>query len=324
MQDQPWLGEFSLNASEEDILACFRLILGRRPHDTEWPGHRTLAGHNLAQVVASYLSSPEFEARKLLQHRSSTPVQLVDVGPFEMYVSPDDAAVGKHLSAGLTYERAVTEAFCARLSPGDVCVDIGANIGWFTMWAAHIVGSTGSVYAIEPGAQNARLLTASCRVNLFDNVNLVPVAASNDWGSLIYRSAFSNGFVTASDREDVESLLDSNIVAAAPLDKIVPADREVRVIKIDVEGYEFTALRGAEGIIRRCRPTMFVEFTPGALEGASGISGPEFLNYLRSFGYAFTALMDGGNVDCGSDVNAVMTVFNTAKLDHIDLLVEAG
>jgi hypothetical protein len=128
------LAEHSTTATYEDIFYCFRLLLGRSPNQEEWPGHSSRVGEDLQNVVSSYVTSREFCERGLLSKMYSDQVELVRLPKFSLFASNDDLAVGRHVCGG-KYEPGVTEIFNRYVKSGMSVVDIGANIGYFTVVA---------------------------------------------------------------------------------------------------------------------------------------------------------------------------------------------
>lgn len=317
--ERPWQQAFSNSTTKLDIYHCFRLILGRQPSEGEWPGHSGFVGKSLPEVVSTYLNSPEFKNRKLTNFVPKA-VHRVDLGGYAMYVAENDHAVGGSILTTHTYEPGVSDVFRRLLKPGMTVIDIGANIGWFTMLSAHLVGSAGRVFAIEPGPVNGRFLLLNKAVNHFDQVTLIHAAASDDIQSLAYSSSFSNGFVSDLATATPAEVLDADIVFSLPIDLVVPATLSVDLIKVDVEGWEMKALNGARQIIERCKPWIIAEFTPPALEGFSKVTGEQFLQALGAYGYQFEVIHDHAVVACGSDIAAVMREYERSKSSHIDLL----
>lgn len=141
------------------------------------------------------------------------------------------------------WEPALTTFLCNRLSPGRVFVDVGANIGWFELWAAPLVGPEGTVVAIEPSpAIFSQLKSQVCR-NGLSNVRLVDeaVGAADGWVRILDGPGWNSGqTATAIDVERPGS------VVSRPLHEILTADeiRRCRLVKIDVEGGEFDVVRG--------------------------------------------------------------------------------
>src|SRR5262249_5373815 len=88
-----WLREHSPVATLEDIYYCFRLLLGRSPGPSEWPGHSGRVGMNLVDVVRPYLTSLEFANRELFTE-PNTEIELGSIEGFDIYFSTRDVGVG--------------------------------------------------------------------------------------------------------------------------------------------------------------------------------------------------------------------------------------
>ena len=134
------------------------------------------------------------------------------------------------------------------LDRGSVFVDVGANIGYYTLVASKLIGSSGRVYAIEPIPQTITILKANVKINECFNVIVHEKAAwsSRDkltlkipgkWYGLV--SAFRNGV--------------NIIVDATTLDELLQAEDQIDCIKIDVEGAELRVLQGAKKVLKRTR-----------------------------------------------------------------------
>lgn len=164
------------------------------------------------------------------------------------------------------FEYSTCRAISRILKPGDTFIDVGAHIGFFTLMGARLVGKTGQVTALEPNpAVRERLLR-----NLEHNgwVNKVRVW---EWGlsdtnatvELCIPANRSGGTGHASIRpqEDWISYTRHGIVVKR-LDDIWPPEEEVDLIKLDIEGAELLALKGASEVIARSRPNVICEFNP--------------------------------------------------------------
>jgi hypothetical protein len=144
----------------EDVFYCFRLLLGRPPNREEWEGHVGQAPADLDALVRSYMSSLEFSRRAdtVLGRRLDDRLSLVSAKGFSIYVQEDDTSVGQHVKRG-GYEPHVTAVFRDRLRPGMHVLDIGANIGYYTMLAASLDrGRT------EPGEREAAGGKPACQL----------------------------------------------------------------------------------------------------------------------------------------------------------------
>ncbi len=181
--------------------------------------------------------------------------------------------VGRVLTVSGVWEPHVTDAFRRRLAAGDICVDIGAHIGYYTLLASKLVGPGGRVYSFEPSPAAYKALEQNLARNRATNVTALDVAAGagESWGTLYELAAGSSGNSSLSPRllesphagtVDEYAAVEVEICA---VDTRVPADElgRVRLIKVDVEGYEVEALRGVERILAAgATISVIVELSP--------------------------------------------------------------
>ncbi len=305
-------------ATEDDIRACFRLILGREPNPEECAGHFMQAGQPLPGVVAGYLNSLEFARRALLRPLTDD-VQIAERPAFRLYAARNDALIGRHVLDG-SYEPEIEAVFRSVLRPGMTVIDIGANIGFFSMLSASIVGAAGHVLAVEPNPANARMIEASRRLNGFGQIVTAQVAAGRRTGLLVLNTSHSNG-TTSAPLDDPSALLQAQTVACVALDALIDPGRRVDLIKVDAEGAEYNALLGAAAVLARDRPIIITEFSPGMLRDISAIDGPGYLAWLSGLGYALSVIQpDGSPTAAGQDSAAIMAAYVRRGTDHIDLL----
>ena len=152
-------------------------------------------------------------------------------------------------------ERFIHERFLLSklLKPGMRVVDIGANIGYYLLLFEKYIGSEGEVICIEPSVENLSELKKNIEINRFVNVKLFDVAIGMDDGTTGLRVGINSGVV--------EKNQGSYQVALRKLDSLVTD--KVDFLKIDVEGYEGQALKGAQEIIIRDTPLLLLEMHPG-------------------------------------------------------------
>ncbi len=318
-ETQFWEKEYSCKSTEEDIYYCFRLLLGRNPGKTEWSSHRHLVNNELVNVVSKYLSSPEFKGRKL-NDLASSEHRLVDLDDFRMYVSLSDIDVGLHIEKSKSYEPNVTGALKELLRPGMTFIDIGANIGFFSLLAAYHIGPKGRVHAFEPFQYNLKLLYLNTRINHFENVAIYPFALADKNGLVGYDNSASNGQISAID-DDLSGVMATTLTYCVRMDDVLKDMDRMDIIKIDIEGAEYLALSGGRLLLSKFTPVVLSEFSPFALEVVSKVSGKEYLELLLvNEDYSLRVLEpSGGVVDCGRDPEKVMNCFEAANSDHIDI-----
>lgn len=316
---QPWSQTYSPIATETDVFQCFRLLLGRNPHREEWAGHAARTGENLEKIVAEYLGSLEFERRGLIARRQSQDLSIASVQGFQIYVAHSDSDVGYHVAMD-SYEPDVTIVFRRLLRQGMGVIDIGANIGYFSMLSAKLVGPEGHVLAVEPNPRNAKMLEASRRLNDYSHITVAQVAAGRTTGLLALHAAHSNG-TTSEPSGSLDALLAAETVPSLRLDNIVSPDRSVGLIKLDVEGAEYNAVLGCQDVIARDRPIIISEFSPELMPGISGVSGLDYLRWLMAYNYRVGCIQPDGSVSAaGQDPNRIMAEYAARLRDHIDIV----
>ena len=145
----------------------------------------------------------------------------------------------------LLFERLVTE--------GSVVFDVGAHVGFYTLLAATLVGPRGRVYAFEPLSANVHYLKAHLRLNRINNVTVIEKAVSDRAGvtPFVEEPSSAMGHFAAQGGMTVPTVSLDDLFLRGE----IPAPD---FIKIDVESAEWLALKGAESLLRRMRPTIFL------------------------------------------------------------------
>ena len=175
---------------------------------------------------------------------------------------------------GQSYRLGETEKICQailaeRLQPGDVFYDLGANLGFFSLLAARIVGSTGKVFSFEPDGQVVERLRRNAERNCFSNIVVVEMGVWSTSGTLNF---VSSGFSSPDRGVGTFLPVDASTVGiparCISLDDFVQDAPAPRAIKCDVEGAEIEVFRGAENLLRTHRPWILCELHSEANEGA--------------------------------------------------------
>ncbi|MCL2393115.1 MAG: FkbM family methyltransferase [Acidimicrobiaceae bacterium] len=305
-------------ASEADVFAAYRLLLGREPDAEGLAGYRRRLGRlGRQELAAELLGSVEFARR---HPGAASPLdQPVAVEGFTIVVDPADWAVGATITATGRYEPEVTAVVRSLLRPGATFVDIGANIGWFSLLAASIVGPAGSVLAVEPNLRNCELLEGSKKQNGFSQIDVLPGAASDRQGWLALQTDASNGRVVPLGPVSgaTAAIPCSYVVPAFPLDQLL-AERgldQVDAIKVDVEGVETAVFAGAQRLLSDRRTSVVFEWYPDALRSTGGVAPEAPLRRLRDLGYAIEVIGAGGPDLSDRDVEAIRIASGRENLD---------
>ena len=281
------------------------------------------------ELAEEMLHSPEFRARfgRLVRSTDHDVVE-VTVEEVSIFLRRSDVLISGPVLAGHPHEPHVWEALVPLLLPGTTFVDVGANVGLFALPAARRVGPSGRVVAVEPFADNVRLLCAAAARNRFDNLEVMPFAASDRHGvvAVVSRQETTNSF-TPPDRAVRP---DAPCAPCAPLDALVGGRGRIDLVKIDVEGYEPAVIAGSRELLARHRPTMLVEFSPFGLEANFGQDPRRLADWLLDYADDVAVITrDAAPARCASGAE-VMQAWEAANarlgLDgrlHVDVLAKA-
>ena len=221
---------------------------------------------------------------ELILYRGAEAKIIDGLGEFKFSLhSRDDIWVSDVLRKGLVFERHIYFLLREFLGSEDCFLDIGANIGWFTVIGSRLVGDRGLVLAVEPDPFNLRLLKRNLRLNGCYNVEVFPLALSDRPGkATLYRSSNNQGdhqLAVHSDRPDHVR------VRVIAVDELLQRWlQKIDFIKIDTQGSEAAILRGMSELLQRPkRIRMVLEFWPQGLENC-GASVEALVASLGRFG----------------------------------------
>jgi len=217
---------------------------------------------------------------------------LLQVHGYKMFVLASNYdAVSPKLLFGGGYEKYETTLFQELVTEGMNVIDIGANIGYYTLLAAKLVGEKGKVFAFEPEPQNHALLLRNIELNGYKNVIALQKAVSSRTGKadlFLNKASGAHGFLA--DREDIIGV---TTVETVSLDEYFEGrEYPIDIIKIDVEGSELPVLLGMQNIIiNNDNLKIFTEFWPWGLQ-KSGFSPREYWDKLVESGFKFIYLIN--------------------------------
>jgi FkbM family methyltransferase len=175
------------------------------------------------------------------------------------------------------------------LKSGDCFFDIGSNIGLFTLHASPIVGNLGIIYSFEPSPKTYERLQANISLNKIINTKPIQKAISNEIDQINFHVS-NNGYDALNSAVKLQELEDNyNIISISTitLDEFVKNENihKIDLVKLDVEGWELNALKGASSILSNPEaPVFMVEFTETNAFTAGYYLG-ELFDYLKLFGF---------------------------------------
>ena len=181
-----------------------------------------------------------------------------------------------------TYEELESKIMEEKIEMGNIVVDVGANIGLHTLNMARIVGNAGQVFAFEPDPSNFEILKKNAKINNYKNIILEQKAVGDKHGrTTLYQSDHPGKHRIFPQTDQAKSQVQ---VELTNLDNYFDSDMidKINFIKIDVEGLEFSVLKGMKNILKNSKKIKILfEFMPENTMEA-GFTPIELLNYLTS------------------------------------------
>jgi len=177
-----------------------------------------------------------------------------------------------------TYERDRQQQLTQLLRSGDCFLDIGANVGFYSLLASRIVGKEGCVHAFEPFPRNVEYITRHIEMNRITNIEIHPIALSDGEDRRMSFSISTNP--SAGHLSENSDGPEQISVPVAALDSLwrKSAFPSPSMMKIDVEGAEYSVLNGGKEMIAACRPVIL-------LAGHGSAVQERCCDLLRSWSY---------------------------------------
>lgn len=280
----------------DTIRLAYKLILNRDPESIQAINSH-LKAKSLQELGQIMMSSEEFKSKnknfESIVKSQWIAVEVMD--DFVQWVNLTDNYVSRGCMSD-NYEPNETAFLKSRVKEGDEVLDIGANIGWFTLLACKLTGPKGKVHSFEPRPDTSRMLQRTISMNnLEDRVTLWQAALSDETGELHLNWGQNTdnpggSFVSRDTHES--SGYEQATVMARRLDDLLP-EAAPDFIKIDVEGAEPMVINGAINAIRRKKPAILSELHPQQLIRVSGRTAADYITQMEAEGYS-CFLLDNG------------------------------
>lgn len=267
---------------------------------------------------------------------------VIEVQGSRMYIDVHDPnpALRKTFQAygmARVHEEETTTLFESLVKPGAVVLDLGANIGYFTLLAARLTGPSGKVIAFEPEPRNFQYLTKNIELNGYQHVDAFEKAVSDRNGkTTLFICDYDSGHHTINQYGGIEAYRRGRKSSAHAIEiEVVALDEFLRdrvprvdVIKMDLEGAEALAVEGMHAVLTRNDDIkLVVEFFP-LLMTCMGSSPKAYIDrLLHEFGFTIYAI--GHEYDLGAAQKGLLPVRDYEELarrlqgesDHANLLL---
>jgi FkbM family methyltransferase len=244
-----------------------------------------------------------------LLYRLLVPSEIVsiDCQGSRMFVDASDRGVVPFLVKGV-HEEPQTRLFRSLVGPGMTVLDVGANVGYFSLIAAREMKGKGRIYAFEPLPVNFELLRKNAEVNGYGTITAVPLAVSDREERVeCFVDRWNSGGSSLSSANMPES--DGSItVETTSLDRWFEhdvGDLRVDLIKADTQGAEARVIEGARRIIGQNDLKIIMEFWPFGLENL-GCDPLAFLCRLEELGFSVSLIGESGSPSPVTDFPALV------------------
>jgi len=236
-------------------------------------GEGILSGKGLARYRIVRASSKFLKSRIKLD--------FVEIDGQKMFLDDLDSMC---LSINRVYEEFETKVVKKIIKKGDVVVDLGAMIGYYTLIFAKLVGNEGKVHAFEPEPTNFEILKKNVEINGYKNVILVRKAVSSKTGmEKLFISKWNKGGNTMLDLKDFDQSIKIDSIRLD--DYLTDFAGKIDFIKIDIEGFEIEAIKGMSSVLQKMKNIkIMTEVNPYRIH-AFGKEPKEYLQCLERLGF---------------------------------------
>jgi len=215
--------------------------------------------------------APYFEEIKIATHS------------FFIKLDKQNGYIDKRVYLDKIWESHIGAVINDELCTGDVFIDIGANIGYFSLLASKIVGDSGRVIAFEPLPDLNQQFAESVQRNKMENIKIIEKGCGDKVENLFIGINPENIGTSSVIRgkKDLEQVQ----IPISTLDLELGQIAKVDFVKIDVEGFEYEVLKGAKNILQTYHPKILIEFSPKLYNRAKFGKANAILLFLKDLGY---------------------------------------
>jgi len=262
-----------------------------------------LFGTGISKRIPGTLVVHDFLVRHLWPYQNT-----IEIQGSKMYVNvydkdPSMRRTFQSYAICREWEQSTTKIFREVIKEGETVVDLGANIGYFTLLAASLVGKKGKVYSFEPEPRNYNYLLKNIELNGYDNVFAFQKAVSDETGKTkLYICPYDTGHHTINQNGGIKKCKSDFIdyenefveVEKIALDDFFKEiEQPINVIKMDIEGAEMLALSGMDRIINENENIkMFIEFFPLLIREMGGSPEGFIRRLLNDYRFSIFVIPD--------------------------------
>lgn len=319
--EQNGIGPFRSQMLDREVIVwAYKLLLDREPESEDIIAAMQTAWKTERDLRRNIMMSPEFRQKnpESLAYTPESNIVIVELpSSLRLFVDLSDLAIGLNIARG-QYEASELAFMQRYIRRGQTVLDVGANVGLFSVTMAELVGPQGHVHAYEPMQQNLALLERSIRENrMEERIAVRRVVVGDEVGERhLVSLSLSAGAMNSGGAylQMAAPVPPGHTIQSVPM---VTLDTEEfrsppSFIKMDVEGAEPFVFRGAKRLLTTDRPVILCEINPRQLEKVAGCTGSEFIAEVVALGYRCFELENGDPavlIDSWSDNSVGSVVF---------------
>lgn len=258
---------------------------------------------------------------RILLPKPRGPVTIRTLYGFKLLIDPvSDQGVEKSIYYTGTYEKGTLHVIGNLLGAGDTFVDVGANIGLMSIYASHLVKESGRIIAFEPNPNTMKILRHNMELNGARNIETSEYALGNETSKgKIYDRWDSNRGSATLIRPEAET--DSYDIRIVRLSDYLHSTQPVRLIKLDIEGYELEALKGSKELLSHESPPMLIVECSEQRTNLGGTGSGELYDFFQGLKH-YRMFRSMGGKERKSKLTAIKSVSEMPDGDNIYCFTE--
>jgi len=200
-----------------------------------------------------------------ISHLDLTKETILNVNGYKMSFLPNDRGISAELLLFKTHEPLHTGLLSKELKADMVCIDVGSNIGYYAILESTLVGKNGKVICIEPSPPSFKMLQKNVKLQNSSNIETYNFACGDYDGTVKFFVSNRSNWSRVIPENKSKSIVDEDLtiidVSIKKLDTFLTEipETKIDIIRMDIEGYEYTALRGMTKTIEKYKPLLIFE-----------------------------------------------------------------
>lgn len=255
-------------------------------------------------------------------------VKVVDSYMGDLYFPSHDSIIAPRIEQGGIWEQDEFSAILNNVNPGDVCLNVGAHVGYFTCLLSKVTGSEGIVYSIEANPDFEKYIKKNVESVAYDNVNIISAAAGSSTGQInLYVNDSNTGDNRVFSPESIENPLDTQLMTCSQVinvkldtvDNLI-GSTALDFVLIDCQGYDHHVVRGMKKSLQLKMPKIILEFTPNFIT-ALGEKPIDILNEYQSLGFDIYIYRDNVSFEKVSTEELMSFLYDDIVIEYINLFL---